>query len=222
MRGRAGSVPEISVSGLEILPYEHFSPVTGKKAGCILAVQMASSCIACCIFHIISIPFNWYSFHAEAMIGAKVKLLCFAMFALFLKFGARTRPGDIWPFLISETGLKFLIWTKRALSSLVWTQGRIHTGNRVQVIRYPAWQVFEKEGKGSFRRERNARAGAREEGGKETPARRPLFPPSRLLIMYAKITQLWKTGCQISLAAKHLFLAFVLLKQEILSEGTYY
>ena len=156
------------------------------------------------------------------MIGAKVKLFCFAMFALFLKFGARTRPGDIWPFLISETGLKFLIWTKRALSSLVWTQGRIHTGNRVQVIRYPAWQVFEKEGKGSFRRERNARAGAREEGGKETPARRPLFPPSRLLIMYAKITQQWKTGCKISLAAKHLFLAFVLLKQEILSEGTYY
>ena len=30
------------------------------------------------------------------------------------------------------------------------------------------------------------------------------------------------TSCQISLAVKHLFLAFVLLKQEILSEGTYY
>ena len=30
------------------------------------------------------------------------------------------------------------------------------------------------------------------------------------------------TGGQISLAAKHLFLALVLLKQEILSEGTYY
>ena len=29
------------------------------------------------------------------------------------------------------------------------------------------------------------------------------------------------TSCQISLAAKHLFLAFVLLKQEIWSEGTY-
>ena len=34
------------------------------------------------------------------------------------------------------------------------------------------------ERKGSFRGERNARAGAREEGGKETPARRPLFPPT--------------------------------------------
>ena len=31
MKGRAGSVAEISVSGLEILPYEHFSPVTGTK-----------------------------------------------------------------------------------------------------------------------------------------------------------------------------------------------
>ena len=46
------------------------------------------------------------------------------------------------------------------------------------------------EGKGSFRREINARAWAREEGGKETPARKPLFSPSRLVIMYAKITQL--------------------------------
>ena len=33
-------------------------------------------------------------------------------------------------------------------------------------------------------------AGAGEEGGKETPARRPLFSPSRLAITYAKITQL--------------------------------
>ena len=34
------------------------------------------------------------------------------MFALFPEFGARTRPQDLWPFLISETGLKFLIWTQ--------------------------------------------------------------------------------------------------------------
>ena len=38
------------------------------------------------------------------------------MFALFPEFGARTRPQDLWPFIISETGLKFLIWT----------QGEIH------------------------------------------------------------------------------------------------
>ena len=37
------------------------------------------------------------------------------MSAVFPKFGTRTR----WPLLISETGLKFLIWT----------QGKIHPGN---------------------------------------------------------------------------------------------
>ena len=31
---------------------------------------------------------------------------------------------------------------------------------------------------------------ARRKGRRETPARKPLFSPSRLLIMYAKITQL--------------------------------
>ena len=69
--------------------------------------------------------------------------------------------------------------------------------------------------------------GAREEGGRETPARKPLFSPSRLLIMYAKIMQLWMTSCQISLASMRLFksyfaycFSFVFLKQEIWSEGT--
>ena len=49
MRGRprcrpAVSVPEISVSGLEILSYQHFRPVNRMNvvAGCILAFRMAS------------------------------------------------------------------------------------------------------------------------------------------------------------------------------------
>ena len=33
MGGRAGSVAEISVSRLEIFPYEHFIPVTGMNGG---------------------------------------------------------------------------------------------------------------------------------------------------------------------------------------------
>ena len=33
------------------------------------------------------------------------------MLALFLKFCTTTRPQDFWPFLVFETGLKFLIWT---------------------------------------------------------------------------------------------------------------
>ena len=48
------------------------------------------------------------------------------MFALFPKFGARTRTQDLWPFLISETGLKFLIWT----------QGKIHPGNRASPVNW--------------------------------------------------------------------------------------
>ena len=84
------------------------------------------------------------------------------------------------------------------------------------------WQAFWGERKVSFRRERNARARAHEEGGKEKPARKPLFLPSRLLIIHAKITQLWMTSCQLSLEAIHLFLAFVFLKQDIWSVGTFY
>ena len=42
------------------------------------------------------------------------------MFALFLEFGTTTHAQDLWPFLLSETGLKFL----------VWTQGEICPSNR--------------------------------------------------------------------------------------------
>ena len=76
MKGGAGLVPKMWVNGLEILPYEHFIPVTGIKAGWILAVWMALSCFACCLFHIISILFNCSDTAlgvAEAVIGMKVK-----------------------------------------------------------------------------------------------------------------------------------------------------
>ena len=80
MRGGTVSVPKMSVRGLEILPYEHFIPITGIKVGWILAVWMALSCITCCIFHIISIPFNCSDTAlgvAEAMIGMKVNFFVF-------------------------------------------------------------------------------------------------------------------------------------------------
>ena len=80
--------------------------------------------------------------------------------------------------------------------------------------------MLEREGNGSFRRKRNARAGVHKEGGKKMSTRKPLFSPSCLLIMCTKITQLGMTSCQISLAAMHLFLAFFFLKQKIWSEGT--
>ena len=59
---------------------------------------MASPCIACCIFHIISIPFNCSDTAlrvTDAKIGPKVKILCFAMIALFPEFGDRTRSQDL-------------------------------------------------------------------------------------------------------------------------------
>ena len=48
------------------------------------------------------------------------------MFALFLEFGARTRPQDLWPVLISETVLKFL----------TWTQGEIYLDNRASLVNW--------------------------------------------------------------------------------------
>ena len=56
------------------------SRLPGWTAGWILAVRMASSCIACCIFHIISIPFNCSDKAlrvTDAKIGPKVKIFVF-------------------------------------------------------------------------------------------------------------------------------------------------
>ena len=98
------------------------------KAVWILAVRMASSSIACCIFHIISIPF-YYSDTvlrvAEAMIGAKVKIcvfrhvqLCFSNLAPDISLGSLA-------FSHLGTRPKFVIWT----------QDEIHPGNRTHVKR---------------------------------------------------------------------------------------
>jgi len=97
MRGRAGSVAEISVfptgilvSGLEMWSYEQFSPVTGMNSSnefCIVLLYR-------CILLIISIPFDNSdtAFRvAKAIIGAKVITLCFTMFVLFPEFRATTR-----------------------------------------------------------------------------------------------------------------------------------
>ena len=59
---------------------------------------MASSRIACCIFHIISVPFNCSDTAlrvTDAKIGLKVKMFVFRYVALFPKFGARTRTQDL-------------------------------------------------------------------------------------------------------------------------------
>ena len=55
------------------------------------------------------------------------------MFALFLEFGARTRPQDLRPIFFTETGLKFLT---------LWTQGEIGSGNRAHVKSPKSWSFF--------------------------------------------------------------------------------
>ena len=56
-------------------------------------------------------------------------------------------------------------------------------------------------------RKKRGRELGREGGGRRgTPARKPLFSPSRPLIKkITKITQLWMNSCQVSLAAMHVF-----------------
>ena len=39
------------------------------------------------------------------------------MFALFLEFGAWTRPQDLRPFSATETGLKFHMWNQGEINS---------------------------------------------------------------------------------------------------------
>ena len=82
MRGRAGT-------------YEHFSPVTGMKAGWILASRMASSRIACNIFHFTSIPFNCSDTAlkvGKAMIVTKFIIFCSPCLLRFSNFAPELVP----------------------------------------------------------------------------------------------------------------------------------
>ena len=74
--------------------------------------------IIVCIFYVVSISFNSNSQCSESDLRAF--FFSFAMFCLFLRILRQNSSQDLWPFLISETGLKLLLWT----------QGEIHPGNR--------------------------------------------------------------------------------------------
>ena len=101
---QAGSVPEISVFSNRDLGKRAgnfaiwlFMPVSGMKAGWILA-QMESSCIACCIFPIMSIPVNCSDTAlrvAKAMIGAKFIIFVFRMSAFFVPLCQNSSPGSL-------------------------------------------------------------------------------------------------------------------------------
>ena len=148
MTGRAGSVPEISVFSNRALGKRArnfsiwlFIPVTGMKAGWILA-QMASPCIACCIFRIISIPVNCSDTAlrvAKAMLGAKVIIFVFRMSALFVPLCQNSSPGSRTFSSSRKPGWNFSYEPKAKLVSvtrLIWrgrkSRGTSETGLRLQ------------------------------------------------------------------------------------------
>ena len=139
MTGRAGSVPEISVFSNRDLGKRAgnfsiwlFIPVTGMKAGWILA-QMASPCIACCIFRIISIPVNCSDSAlrvAKAMLGAKFIIFVFRMSALFVPLCQNSSPGSRTFSSSRKPGWNFSYEPKAKLVSvtrLIW-RGRKSRG----------------------------------------------------------------------------------------------
>ena len=118
MRGWVDSVPEasvfptaISVSGLTLLSYEHFSPVTGMKARWNLGSRWYCFAIyACCIFHIISIPFNCSDTTlrvTKAMIGAKVIILVFRHVCFISQISRRNSSTGLSALSSRNPGWKF-------------------------------------------------------------------------------------------------------------------
>ena len=136
MRGRAGSVPkisvfatEISVSGLEILPYEHFILVTGMNGGMTEYWRSGQHRLSMptVFFHIISIPFNCSdtaSRVTEALIGPKVKILVFHHVCFVSRIWHQN--SSLGSLAVSRLG-------NRAEISLI-SQGEIQPGNRISRV----------------------------------------------------------------------------------------
>ena len=87
-------------SGLKIFPHKHVIPVTGMKAVWILTARMASSCIACWIFHIMSIPFNCSDTAlrvVDTMMGAKVIIFVFRHVCFVSRISRQnSSPGSLF------------------------------------------------------------------------------------------------------------------------------
>ena len=112
-----------------------------------------------------------------------------------------------------------------------WTVACLKLDKNSEMTIFPKWPSLRGrrlEGKGKGVLGARETRGAREEEGKGGNACQETIvfaiPPTNYV---CKITQLWMTSCQISLAAMHLFksyftycFSFVFLKQEIWSEGT--
>ena len=89
-----------------------------------------SSCIACCIFHVISIPFNCSDTTlkvTEAMIGLKVKIFVFTLSPCLLCF------SNLVPELIPRI-FDLFSFRNPGWNFSLWTQGEIHPGNRASPV----------------------------------------------------------------------------------------
>ena len=87
----------------------------------ILAVRMASSCIACCIFHII--PFNYSDTAlrvAEAMIGAKVIILVFHHVCCFPNLAPELVPRVFGRISSRKPGRNFSYESKGKFVPVTW------------------------------------------------------------------------------------------------------
>ena len=95
MRRRVDSVfpSGISVSGPEMK--------TGMKKGCILAVRMASSRIACGIFHMISIPLT-AAIQFYELLAPKVIIFVSRHVSSVSRISRQNSSQDLWPFFSSR------------------------------------------------------------------------------------------------------------------------
>ena len=98
-------------SGLKIFPHKHVIPVTGMKAVWILTARMASSCIPCWIFHIMSIPFNCSDTAlrvVDTMMGAKVIIFVFRHVCFVSRISRQnSSPGSLFFFSFRKPGWNF-------------------------------------------------------------------------------------------------------------------
>ena len=124
MRGRPSSVAEISVlpTGISVSGLENqFALRTWDVSGMNSSQQGMPWWICLLYFH------SYKSFQSY---DGRERNFLLTMFALFLEFRGKSRSRDLWPFLIMETGLTILIWTK----------GKIRRGNLASPVKQAMWR----------------------------------------------------------------------------------
>ena len=97
-------------------------------------MNSVSSCFACCIFHILNIPFNCSDTAvrlAKTTTGAKVITLCFVIFVLFLEFRTRTRGPQ------SVSSAFFHLGNRAEISHIKGKIGPRQPGSCEEAVKWP-------------------------------------------------------------------------------------